>query len=62
MLYIKDKHTILTCDLSIKNDKYIYICTDYTLYIQQMPLYEPLQHNTVEYIHGHYFTMMPKGK
>ena len=36
---------------------FIYTCTEYTLYIQRMfaylaSLYEPLWHNTIEYIYA----------
>ena len=44
-------------------DIFIYICMEYTLYIYYIftylvLLYEPLWHNTTEYIYGYYLTLM----
>ena len=42
---------------------FIYICTEYILDIQYKfaylaSLHEPLQYNTIEYIYGHYRSLM----
>ena len=49
--------------LKYVNCMYFYICTKYILYIDYMfkylaSLHEPLQHNSIEYIYGHYLILM----